>query len=138
MDMNRLMGHVTLNEIKDAICNEANKKDDEIMSFQELSNAIRELHSRKLGDDCTPKLLMDSYATTVDNLSKLNHLNFSKAEQHFLESMINLYNTIIYTVILLTLKKTNNPELIQNAERDFKPLIKKHWDRFTHLTSEFV
>ena len=34
--------------------------------------------------------------------------------------------------------KTNNPELIQKAERDFKPLIKKHWDRFTHLTSEFV
>lgn len=138
MDMNRLMGHVTLNEIKDAICNEANKKDDEIMLFPELSNAIRELHSIKLGDDCTPKLLMDSYASTVDNLSKLNHLNFSKTEQHFLESIINLYNTIIYTVILLTLKKTNNPELIQNAERDFKPLIKKHWDRFTHLTSEFV
>ena len=62
MDMNRLMGHVTLNEIKDAVRNEAIKKDDEIMLFRELSNAIRELHSRKLGDDCTSRKPMDSYA----------------------------------------------------------------------------
>ena len=136
--MNRLLGHVTLNEIKSSIAKFASKKEDEIMKFQEFASAIRELHIQKLGNDYTPNQIADSYAKTANELSKINYLSFGKVDQHFIESMTNLYHAIMYMIILSTLKKTNDVQLVQNAERDFKPLIKKHWDRFTHLTSEFV
>tara|TARA_B100001093_G_scaffold507949_1_gene569287 strand:+ start:4577 stop:4987 length:411 start_codon:yes stop_codon:yes gene_type:complete len=136
--MNRLLGDVTLNEIKDSIAKFASKKEDEIMKFQEFASAIRELHVQKLGDDSTPNQIADSYAKTANELSKINYLSFGKVDQHFIESMTNLYHTIMYMIILSTLKKTNDAQLVQNAERDFKPLIKKHWERFTELTSEFV
>ena len=51
MDMNRLLGHVTLNEIKSSIAKFASKKEDEIMKFQEFASAIRELHIQKLGNE---------------------------------------------------------------------------------------
>ena len=135
VDMEKSVGIVTLGEIRDAIISLGKSSDNEEVSFIEISKCIQDLHTKKLGDDYTPQKLGDSYAKTATELKGINYVNFNKADQHFIESMFNLYSSMVYTLILLTLKKSNNQDLIQNAENDFKPLIKRHWERFVKLTS---
>ena len=133
--MKRSVGIVTLGEIRDAVISLSNASDDESISFIEFSKCIQDLHTKKLGDDYTANKLGDSYAKTATEISGINYVNFDKADQHFVESISNLYNTIVYTMVLLTIKKSNNQNIVQNAERDIKPLIKRHWDNFVQLNS---
>ena len=68
----------------------------------------------------------------------MNYLTYKKADQHFIESILNLYHTIVYILSLQAIKKSNDNELIESANRDFKPLIRQHWNKFIQLTSECI
>lgn len=136
VDMKMNVGIVTLEEIKDSVFSMCNDRKDDELSFLDFTRCIQELHKKKLGENYSANALGDSYAGTAFELSKINYSHLNKVEQHFIESMLNLYNTIVYSLTLLTIKKTNNNDLISSAERDFRPLIKKHWDQFVQLTFE--
>ena len=91
--MKRSVGIVTLGEIRDAVISLTNASDDESISFIEFSKCIQDLHTKKLGDDYTATKLGDSYAKTATEISGINYVNFDKADQHFVESISNLYKS---------------------------------------------
>ena len=138
VDMQMSVGIVTLNEIKEAIYSMGIAEDKDELSFIDFSKCIQELHTKKLGENYSGTVLAESYAETANKLRSINYLTYKKADQHFIESILNLYHTIMYILSLQAIKKSNDNELIESANRDFKPLIHKHWNRFIELTSECI
>ena len=138
VDTQMSVGIVTLNEIKEAIYSMGIGEDKDELSFIDFSKCIQELHTKKLGENYSGTVLANSYAETANKLSNINYLTYKKPDQHFIESILNLYHTMVYILSLQTIKKSNENELIESANRDFKPLIRKHWNRFIELTSECI
>ena len=138
VDMEMSVGIVTLNEIKEAVYSMGIKEDKDELSFIDFSKCIKELHTKKLGENYSGTVLAESYAETANKLRSMNYLTYKKADQHFIESILNLYHTIVYILSLQAIKKSNDNELIESANRDFKPLIRQHWNKFIQLTSEYI
>ena len=121
------MGDVNLSEIQDILINGVDGLNKDILSLNDITRIIGELHMSKITNNA-PLELSNSIMNTTNILNSIDLEKMKQEGKDNITTIKNIYNSVSYYMVFITLKKSGDNELIENAKRDIGPVIKKYWD----------
>ena len=121
------MGDVNLSEIQDILINGVDGLNKDILSLNDITRIIGELHMSKITNNA-PSELSNSIMNTTNILNSIDLEKMKQEGKDNITTIKNIYNSVSYYMVFITLKKSGDNELIENAKRDIGPVIKKYWD----------
>ena len=121
------MGDVNLSEIQDILINGVDGLNKDILSLNDITRIIGELHMSKITNNA-PLELSNSIMNTTNILNSIDVEKMKQEDKDKITTIKNMYNSVSYYMVFITLKKSGDNELIENAKRDIGPIIKKYWD----------
>ena len=121
------MGDVNLSEIQNILINEVDGLNKDMLSLNDITRIIGELHMSKITNN-TQSELSNSIMNTTNILNSIDVEKMKQEDKDNITTIKNIYNSVSYYMVFITLKKSGDNELIENAKRDIVPVIKKYWD----------
>ena len=101
----------------------------DLMTLNDITIIILDLHITKIKTNKNTEL-NNSIIRTINALDTFNLESIEKEDSGRIENIINMYNSVAYYSIYLSIKQSGDLALIENAKKDFGPVIKKYWDLF--------
>lgn len=126
-NMIETMGDVNLSEIQDILINGVGGLNKDMLSLNDITRIIGELHMSKITNN-TQSELSNSIMNTTNILNSINVEKMKQEDKYKIATIKNMYNSVSYYMVFITLKKSGDNELIENAKRDIGPVIKKYWN----------
>ena len=121
------MGDVNLSEIQNILINGVDGINKDMLSLNDITRIISELHMSKITNN-TQSELSNSVMKTTNILNSIDVEKMKQEDKDKITTIKNMYNSISYYMLFITLKKSGDNELIENAKRDIGPVIKQYWD----------
>lgn len=121
------MGDVNLSEIQNILINEVDGLNKDMLTLNDITRIIGELHMSKITDNAQSEL-SNSIMNTTNILNSIDVEKMKQEGKDNITTIKNIYNSVSYYMVFITLKKSGDNELIENAKRDIVPVIKKYWD----------
>lgn len=121
------MGDVNLSEIQNILINEVDGLNKDMLSLNDITRIIGELHMSKITNN-TQSELSNSIMNTTNILNSIDVEKMKQEDKDNITTIKNIYNSVSYYMVFITLKKSGDDELIENAKRDIGPVIKQYWD----------
>ena len=121
------MGDVNLSEIQNILIDKVDGLDKDMLSLNDITRIIGELHMSKITNNA-PSELSNSIMNTTNILNSIDVEKMKQEGKDNITTIKNIYNSVSYYMVFITLKKSGDNELIENAKRDIGPVIKKYWD----------
>lgn len=121
------MGDVNLSEIQNILIDKVDGLNKDMLSLNDITRIIRELHMSKITNNA-PSELSNSIMNTTNILNSIDVEKMKQECNDNITTIKNIYNSVSYYMVFITLKKSGDNELIENAKRDIGPVIKKYWD----------
>lgn len=121
------MGDVNLSEIQDILINGVDGLNKDMLSLNDITRIIVELHMSKITNNKGLEL-SNSIMNTTNILNSIDVEKMKQEDKDKITTIKNMYNSVSYYMVFITLKKSGDDELIENAKRDIGPVIKQYWD----------
>lgn len=121
------MGDVNLSEIQNILIDKVDGLNKDMLSLNDITRIIGELHMSKITNNA-PSELSNSIMNTTNILNSIDVEKMKQEGNDNITTIKNIYNSVSYYMVFITLKKSGDNELIENAKRDIGPVIKKYWD----------
>tara|TARA_Y100000385_G_scaffold288034_1_gene353662 strand:- start:180 stop:587 length:408 start_codon:yes stop_codon:yes gene_type:complete len=121
------MGDVNLSEIQNILIDKVDGLNKDMLSLNDITRIIGELHMSKITNNA-PSELSNSIMNTTNILNSIDVEKMKQEGKDNITTIKNIYNSVSYYIVFITLKKSGDNELIENAKRDIVPVIKQYWD----------
>ena len=121
------MGDVNISEVQNILIDKVDGLNKDMLSLNDITRIIGELHMSKITNNA-PSELSNSIMNTTNILNSIDVEKMKQEGKDNITTIKNIYNSVSYYMVFITLKKSGDNELIENAKRDIGPVIKKYWD----------
>jgi len=121
------MGDVNISEVQNILIDKVDGLNKDMLSLNDITRIIGELHMSKITNNA-PSELSNSIMNTTNILNSIDVEKMKQEGKDNITTIKNIYNSVSYYMVFITLKKSGDNELIENAKRDIGPVIKKYWN----------